>query len=85
MALCGFGFGLFNSPNNRTMLAAAPPARSGGASGMQATTRLLGQTLGATTVALIYGLFPTAGTRPVLLLGAGCCAIAAVTSIARTK
>jgi DHA2 family multidrug resistance protein-like MFS transporter len=85
MALCGFGFGLFNSPNNRTMLAAAPPARSGGASGMQATTRLLGQTLGATTVALIYGLFPSAGTRPVLLLGAACCAIAAVTSIARTK
>ena len=85
MALCGFGFGMFNSPNNRTMIAAAPPARSGGASGMQSTTRLLGQTLGAVTVALIYGLFPHAGTRPVLLVGAGCCVVSALASIARTK
>ncbi len=83
MALCGFGFGMFNSPNNRTMIAAAPPARTGGASGMQSTTRLLGQTLGAVTVALIYGLFPAAGTRPVLLLGVACCLVAAVASIAR--
>jgi hypothetical protein len=50
---------------------------------MQSTTRLLGQTLGAVTVALIYGLFPAAGTRPVLLLGVACCLVAAVASIAR--
>ena len=34
MALCGFGFGFFQAPNNRTMLAAAPRARSGAAGGM---------------------------------------------------
>lgn len=83
MALCGFGFGLFNSPNNRTMLDSAPRARSGGASGMQATTRLLGQTLGAVVVAVIYGLFPHAGTRPVLLLGAVFCVLSGFASIGR--
>ncbi len=85
MALCGIGFALFNSPNNRTMLAAAPPARTGGASGMQSTTRLLGQSLGAVTVALVYGLFPAAGTRPVLYLGTAACLIAAVASLQRER
>ena len=47
MALSGAGFGLFQAPNNRTMIAAAPRERSGGASGMLGTARLLGQTIGA--------------------------------------
>ena len=42
MALCGFGFGFFQAPNNRTMLAAAPRAASGAAGGMLAMARLLG-------------------------------------------
>src|SRR6185312_3227690 len=40
VALCGFGFGIFQSPNNRAMLSAAPKSRSGGASGMLGTARL---------------------------------------------
>ena len=40
--LCGFGFGFFQAPNNRTMLAAAPRTRSGAAGGMLAMARLLG-------------------------------------------
>jgi DHA2 family multidrug resistance protein-like MFS transporter len=51
MALCGAGFGFFQSPNNRTMVTAAPRARSGAAGGMLATARLLGQTCGAVAVA----------------------------------
>src|SRR5690606_31087817 len=31
MAFCGMGFGMFQTPNNRTMLTAAPRNRSGGA------------------------------------------------------
>ena len=58
MALCGFGFGFFQAPNNRTMLAAAPRARSGAAGGMLATARLLGMTLGATVVALVFQVVP---------------------------
>src|SRR3954454_10142777 len=44
MAVCGLGFGLFQSPNNRTIVSAAPKPRSGAAGGMLATARLLGQT-----------------------------------------
>ena len=31
MAVCGVGFGFFQSPNNRTILASAPPERAGSA------------------------------------------------------
>ena len=46
MAVCGIGFGLFQSPNNRTIVNSAPRQRSGAAGGMLATARLLGQTSG---------------------------------------
>lgn len=58
MALCGLGFGFFQAPNNRTMLAAAPRTRSGAAGGMLATARLLGMTSGATIVALVFRFLP---------------------------
>lgn len=70
MALCGVGFGLFQSPNNFALLTSAPPHRSGGASGMLGTARLVGQTAGASLVALMFGLFPLHGTRMSLWLGA---------------
>lgn len=50
----GFGFGIFQTPNNRTLLGTAPPERSGAAGGMQATARLVGQTFGAVLVALMF-------------------------------
>jgi MFS transporter, DHA2 family, multidrug resistance protein len=71
MALSGIGFGLFQSPNNRTMIAAAPRERSGGASGMLGTARLLGQTLGAALVALLLARYPDEGTRLALVVGVG--------------
>ncbi len=52
--MCGLGFGFFQSPNNRTMLASAPMERSGAAGGMLATARLTGQTLGATLAAIAF-------------------------------
>ncbi len=76
MALCGLGFGLFQSPNNRAMLGAAPLRRSGGAAGMLSTARLLGQTSGAALVALIFGLAGLHGTTASLFLAA-CFAVAA--------
>ena len=57
MALAGAGFGLYQSPNNRTMQASAPRRRSGGASGMQAMARLLGQTVGAALTAFAFAQF----------------------------
>jgi DHA2 family multidrug resistance protein-like MFS transporter len=83
MVICGFGFGLFQSPNNRAMIAAAPPERSGGASGMLGTARLLGQTTGAALTALIFGRFPVAGTTRALELAAIVAAAAAIVSSLR--
>lgn len=71
MALAGAGFGLFQAPNNRTMMAAAPRERSGGASGMLGTARLMGQTIGATLVAMLLARFPMGGTHLALVLGTG--------------
>lgn len=86
VALCGAGFGFFMTPNNRTMLSAAPKARAGGAGGMQATARVLGTTLGATALALS---FQAAGLEggPRLAMGAaiGLALAAAALSLSRRK
>jgi DHA2 family multidrug resistance protein-like MFS transporter len=83
MALSGAGFGLFQSPNNRTMIAAAPRERSGGASGMLGTARLLGQTMGAALVALFLACYPTEGTRIALLAGTAFALLGAALSTSR--
>lgn len=56
MAICGLGFGLFQTPNNIVMVLATPVKRTGGAGGMQSTARLVGQTLGATIVTIIFAM-----------------------------
>src|SRR6202041_456142 len=83
MALSGAGFGLFQTPNNRTMIAAAPRERSGGASGMLGTARLLGQTIGAALVSLLIGRFALDGSRIALLVGVGFAVTGAVLSALR--
>ncbi|WP_024508673.1 MFS transporter [Bradyrhizobium sp. ARR65] len=83
MALAGFGFGLFQTPNNRTMIAAAPRERSGGASGMLGTARLLGQTTGAALVALFLARYPAEGTQLSLLAGVGFALVGAMLSMLR--
>ena len=76
MAVCGLGFGLFQSPNNRTIVSAAPKPRSGAAGGMLATARLLGQTGGAVAVGVAFHLAGVHAT-PQLLLAASIAALAA--------
>ena len=83
MALCGVGFGLFQSPNNRAMLSAAPRERSGGASGMLGTARLLGQTTGAALVALLFGRLPVHATIYALYIAGGIALLAACISALR--
>jgi len=83
MALCGFGFGIFQSPNNRAMLSAAPKERSGGASGMLGTARLLGQTMGAAIAALLFARFPHQAPTIALLISSGFALVAAFVSLAR--
>jgi DHA2 family multidrug resistance protein-like MFS transporter len=47
MSICGLGFGLFQSPNNRMLISSAPKARSGAAGSLMAMARIAGQTTGA--------------------------------------
>jgi DHA2 family multidrug resistance protein-like MFS transporter len=70
MAVCGIGFGTFQTPNNKIMLSAAPMARAGAAGGMLATARLGGQTLGATLTAIVFRL--TSNGEGVSLILAAC-------------
>jgi len=79
MALCGAGFGFFQSPNLKALMTSAPLARSGGASGIVAISRLLGQTLGASLVALCFHWSLGSGPHYALWLG---CAFALVGCVA---
>jgi DHA2 family multidrug resistance protein-like MFS transporter len=83
MALCGVGFGFFQSPNNRMMLSTAPRERSGAAGGMLATARLTGQTAGAVLVAVLLQLLGDGGERVALGVGAALAVAAAVISLLR--
>jgi len=83
MAICGAGFGFFQSPNLRALMSSAPPERSGGASGVIGMARLLGQTTGAALVALCFGLAGVHGATWALTLGAVFAGLASVASFAR--
>ena len=83
MLVCGAGFGFFQSPNLRAIMSSAPPGRSGGASGIVATSRLLGQSTGAALVALCFGLVGTHGPVLALALGAGFSGAASLVSFSR--
>ena len=88
LALCGVGFGLFQSPNNHTIVTSAPQARSGAAGGMLGTARLTGQTIGAMLIALIFGLQAAAPQHvpPLALAIAAMCALcASATSLLRVR
>jgi DHA2 family multidrug resistance protein-like MFS transporter len=85
MVICGFGFGMFQSPNNRTILSSAPRERSGGASGMLSTARLFGQTIGAASVALLFGFFGSHATVISIATGSAVAVLAAVVSLTRRR
>ncbi|MDB5463922.1 MAG: multidrug transporter [Phenylobacterium sp.] len=85
MAVCGLGFGFFQSPNNRAMVTAAPMNRSGAAGGALATARLLGQTAGAVTTAVFFHLAGTHATTTALATAAALAALAALVSLSRLR
>lgn len=84
LALCGAGFGIFQTPNNSTIISSAPTNRSGGASGMLGMARLMGQTLGTTFVALLFSWIAGGkSTEICLIVGSVFALIAAVVSSLR--
>jgi MFS transporter, DHA2 family, multidrug resistance protein len=83
MVICGMGFGFFQTPNMKTLMSSAPSGRSGGASGIAATARLTGQTVGAALAALCFSLAGHGGAAVALALGAGFAALGSVMSFLR--
>lgn len=86
MALCGIGFGLFQTPNNIVMVIATPLKRTGGAGGMQSTARLVGQTVGATLVTLIFAIsMPKISVQTCLCVALAMAIIAGILSMTRAS
>jgi DHA2 family multidrug resistance protein-like MFS transporter len=92
LAVCGVGFGFFQSPNNRLMIASAPRDRAGAGSGMLSTSRLIGQTTGSALVALVFGITHDGsadaielGTRLAIGMAAVFACVAMVLSTLRVK
>ncbi|MGY3422923.1 MFS family permease [Bradyrhizobium sp. F1.13.4] len=83
MVICGMGFGFFQAPNMKAVMSSAPPHRSGSASGIVATARLTGQTMGAALAALCFSLAGHDGAVAALALGAGFAALGSVMSFLR--
>lgn len=84
LALCGVGFGLFQSPNNNVMIRSAPIERAGAAAGMLATCRLVGQTVGALIATLALRL-PQFGPLFGLYFAAGLATLAAGFALTRSS
>jgi DHA2 family multidrug resistance protein-like MFS transporter len=80
MILCGVGFGLFLTPNNRIVISATPRARIGAIGGVLATARLTGQTIGTALAA-----FALTADAPLLALKVALCfaLLAAALSVSR--
>jgi DHA2 family multidrug resistance protein-like MFS transporter len=83
MALCGIGFGFFQTPNNATIMTAGPVSRSGAAGGILAVARTLGWCIGSALVTLIFALSSDGATTRCLIVASGFAAMGAVFSVSR--
>ena len=85
LALCGIGFGLFQTPNNTAMMTSGALERSGAAAGMNAVARYLGWSLGSAIAALIFGVHGSQATVTCLFVASGIALLGAVLSSARLR
>jgi EmrB/QacA subfamily drug resistance transporter len=93
LAACGAGMGLFQAPNNASVMGALPRERLGSGGGLLATARIVGMAVGT---ALAGGLFAAragpdaagpafvAGYALALRVGAAIAGLAAVASVVRS-
>ncbi|MDR6246907.1 MFS transporter [Klebsiella variicola] len=70
VALCGFGFGLFRSPNNLLIMTTVSPEQNNIASGLLGTSRLAGQIIGSALVAVMFNIFGGGAIRASMAAGA---------------
>ncbi|GAA0735257.1 MFS transporter [Sphingomonas japonica] len=84
LVLCAAGFGFFLAPNSRLIIGEAPVDRAAAAGGLLSTSRLLGQTLGASMVGLVLALGLGLGPTP-LLIAAALALVAGLCSVVRLR
>ena len=68
LALAGVGLGLFQAPNTRALLGAAPESEQGMASGVFATTRVTGQALSVALAGAVFTAFGGAAAGSQLVM-----------------
>jgi MFS family permease len=91
LAVIGLGIGLFSSPNNSSLMGAAPRHRQGIAAGVLATARNVGMVLGVGLAGAVFTTVLAAGgsnalvrgVRASLFTAAGVALVGAVTSFIR--
>lgn|SRR5574344_38954 len=85
--ITSIGFSFFQTPNNNLIVTNSPHNRSGGASGLIGTARVIGQTTGAALVALFFSFNNSIFTncKHALYTGMVIAAIGAILSIIRLK
>lgn len=79
-ALCGLGFAIFQSPNNREMMSAAPLQHAGSAAGVLNLNRTVSQSTGSGAVSVVFVASGAAAGQHVglvLALGAAVTAVGA--------
>lgn len=70
VAICGFGFGLFQAPNNYLIMTSVSHENSSIASGLLGSSRLVGQIIGSALVAIFINIYASHGTSISLFAGA---------------
>jgi len=87
MFFCGFGFAMFQTPNNNTIVTNSPPSRSGAASGLIGTARVTGQTIGAALVAFFFSMKGSviSNSNTCLRTATAIAALGAILSITRSE
>ncbi|HEY4253229.1 MAG TPA: MFS transporter [Roseomonas sp.] len=83
MAICGLGFGFFQTPNNTTLMTAGPAARNAAASAMLGVARVTGWSLGSALVTVIFATDGAHGTVICLSVAAVVSALGVIASAAR--
>ena len=83
LAICGIGFAVFQTPNNRLIMLSAPRTRSGAASGSLSLARQFGRAIGTAISAFALMAGPVA-SLDALLAAAVIAALGAGASLGRT-
>lgn len=83
LAVCGIGFGVFQTPNNHLIMLSAPRERSGAASGSLSLARQFGRAIGTAIAAFALATGPD-GSLDALVTAAAIAVLGAAASIGRS-